>query len=686
MKLPMIAAVRAFVRLARQKTTLFAMAAFLASAEALFAYGLFSAEGIAVSVPSIWALAVANVLPLLTSLLTMRLWSEDGMAERMEVDLVVPVPERVFAIGRFAASYSAVMLSVAFALIPPLFILPDNSQSLSSQLNVVRFLPAFAALAVLALPLTAVGSMVGVFFRNAMSAAVASVAMTYALPFAVYRAFISWSPAVRMRFAESPVIAQIADASDGFFSFGATVAAFAFTVFALFATSKLLALRRIVGDGRVILKMSSYAAISASLLSAILMSALALRLDFMVEWPGAVRTASFSARTREILSEISHPVRISACMRRASSGFLPVARLLRLVESESRSVAGAGVTCEFVDPRWDPNAARRLSRSGAGEDTIVLSAGRRRIMVPVKDFNESVCASAIQRLSMPVKSETVLFTVGHGEPAIDDLTPSGLGDCVRALRQEGYRVGTHCSLTSSVPNDCSVLVIVGARTPFSTAELRDIGLFIAHGGRVLVADSGEAESGIRVMLDRIGIVPLADDAVHIGTTDGSDIIISDFGDHAVSAHLHGSAVLFANGARRYSVPSAPTANAHGFSVSALCPSGECAFAVAAEKGAALRSDLAIRPARLVVIGDPSFFLNGALRSRANANRDFLLNSVAWLVGLDVSGAVGVADNVLSVRMDRASRIRFLVYSSVAVPLAVAFVVGFGLRHRRRRWR
>jgi hypothetical protein len=414
------------------------------------------------------------------------------------------------------------------------------------------------------------------------------------------------------------------------------------------------------------------------------MSMLAMRLDFMIEWPGAVRTASFSARTREILSEISHPVRIAACMRRDSSGFLPVARLLRLVASESRSLAGAGVTCEFVDPRWDPNAAARLVRNGAGENTIVLSSGRRRIVVSAKDFDESACASAIQRLSMPAKSEKVLFTSGHGEPSIDDFGPSGLGDAVRALRQDGYSVGTHYSLTSSVPLDCSVLAVVGARTPFSTSELRDIGVFIAQGGRLLVADDGKPESGIRLILDRIGLSSSKNSAVQAGTTDGSDIIISDFADHAVSAPLQGSAVVFANGAHRYSVPSASVANLHGFSVTPLCTAGGSAFAVAAEKGASLRNDLAILPARFVVIGDSSFFRNEALHSRANANRDFLLNSVAWLAGLDVSGAVGAADNVLSVRMDRATRIRFLAYSSAGIPLAVALIACFAIRRKRRK--
>jgi hypothetical protein len=218
---------------------------------------------------------------------------------------------------------------------------------------------------------------------------------------------------------------------------GFVAAALALTVFALFAASKAFAMRRMVGDGNVVLKLSSFAAVFSALLSAVLALMLAMRLDFNIEWPGAVRTASFSARTREILSGIAHPVRVSACMSRDSVGFLPVARLLRHVELESRSLAGAGVSCEFIDPRWDPNAADRLVRLGASENMIVFSSGRRRIVVSAKDFDERACASAVQRLSMPARSEKVLFTSGHGEPSIDDYGPTGLGDAARALRQDG---------------------------------------------------------------------------------------------------------------------------------------------------------------------------------------------------------------------------------------------------------
>ena len=684
MRIVAVIAARAFGRMAGQMTSVFAVMVFLAAAGALFANGLFAAEGMAVSPSSVWALAVVNVLPLLTSLLTMRLWSDDGLPDRTEIDLVAPVPERAFALGRFMAAYAVVAAAVTLSLVAPLLLLPRCAPALAQELTVVRFLPAWTALLVFAAPLTAIGSLAGVCLRRAAPAAVASVAFTYALPYAVYRALLAWSPVARMKFAESPVLAQIADAADGFFSVGAVVAAFAFASFAVYAASKAFALRRLACGGRSVLKVSSLFAVLSALLAASLLSVLALRVDTVMEWPGASRTAAFSARTREILSGVSRKVRVTACLRRDSALFLPTARLLRALASESRAVVGAEIVCEFVDPRWDPNAASRLVRVGAGEGMIVFSAGRRRIAVPAKEVDESVCASAIQRLSMPAKSETVLFTAGHGEPSIEDFGPSGLGDAVRALRQDGYRVGTLHSVTSPIPADCSVVAVVGARQPFSSAELREFGLFLSQGGRILAAVSAAPGAGVVPLLERHGIV--ASTAVGTRpTTDGSDVVVTDFGDHAVSRPLEGSAVVFAPDVARFRLPAVAEERGDGFTLSPLCGGGEEAFAVAVEKGAALKSDLAIRPARMVVIGDPSFFLNGALASRANANRDFFLNSVAWLAGLDVSGSVGIAGNVLSARMDRSRRVRFLLQAVGGVPLAL-LALGLAVVARKRRRR
>ena len=314
---------------------------------------------------------------------------------------------------------------------------------------------------------------------------------------------------------------------------------------------------------------------------------------------------------------------------------------------------------------------------------LVFSAGRRRIVVAAKEIDESVCASAIQRLSMPAKRETVLFTVGHGEASVSDFGPWGLGDATQALKQEGYRVGTLFTATSPIPADCSVLAVIGPRTPFSEAERRDIGKFLSQGGRLLTTISSAAGNGLQNLLETYGLsVDVARE--NLRTTDGADIVVPDFGDHAVSGPLTGSVVVFAPDAVRLKAATSTSTPEGGFSFTTLCGTETTAFAVAGERGTALKSDLAIHPARMVVIGDPSFLGNAALASRANANRDFFLNAVAWLAGLDVSGSPGMGGNVISARMDRSLRIRFVLLSVCGVPVAVGLLGLLARVWKRRR--
>lgn len=665
---------RALGRMLGQFTSIFAFAAFLAASGAIFAYNLLSSEGSTVSAPSVWALSVMPVMPALVSLLSMRLWEDDAFSGRGELDLVVPVPEREFALGRFLAALAAVVFALVCSLAVPLFITPCFSPVLAPRLTIVRFLPAFSALAIFAVPLAALGSLAAAAFRRPISAAVASIAVTSAVPWAVYRSLLKWSGAARMKFAEFPVAAQIADAADGFFSTGAALAALAFSAFAVYAASKAFALRRFVGSGFVRMRISSFVAVVSALLASLLLSVLAMRLDFTLEWPGASRTAAFSARTRGILAETSKPVVVTVYMSRDAAGFLPAARLLRALAAESRASGGAEVSLRFVDPRWDPNASVRIARAGVPENTLVFSSGRRRVTVPVKDADESVCASAVQRLSMPDRSETVFFVSGHGEPSIGDYSPGGFSEAARSLRQEGYRVSSLFLPTAAVPENCSVLVCAGSRMPFSAGEIRALERFLAAGGRLLVAHSGDLSKGSGPLLESRG--------VKLGGISPA-AVVSEFGDHPVSRSLDGAAVTFAPGSVQFTIPADSGVHKNGYEFSALCSRGDGVLAFAAEMGVGLKHDLAIRPARVVAIGDVSFFRNGAFMSRANANRDFFLNSVAWLAGLDVSGHSGASGDILSARMDRSGWIGLAAGAAVVYP-ALMLMAGMLISRRKRR--
>ena len=111
--------------------------------------------------------------------------------------------------------------------------------------------------------------------------------------------------------------------------------------------------------------------------------------------------------------------------------------------------------------------------------------------------------------------------------------------------------------------------------------------------------------------------------------------------------------------------------------------GRCLAAIV-ERGGGTGTDIALRPTRIVVIGDPMFVMNGQLAARGNANRDFFLNSVAYLAGINAVNAGGDEGGRLSSGMDRKSRVRYVRMSAGFVPLAVFLILLARVAIHRRR--
>ena len=116
----------------------------------------------------------------------------------------------------------------------------------------------------------------------------------------------------------------------------------------------------------------------------------------------------------------------------------------------------------------------------------------------------------------------------------------------------------------------------------------------------------------------------------------------------------------------------------------LAQVGTSAVAVVAERGAGAGDDLAIRPTRIVAIGDSAFAMNGSLVVRANANRDFILNCAAYLSGTDVIEAQGDVADGLSTGLDRTGRFRHMVLSVAVLPGFAFLVLVLEVVRRRRR--
>jgi hypothetical protein len=315
---------------------------------------------------------------------------------------------------------------------------------------------------------------------------------------------------------------------------------------------------------------------------------------------------------------------------------------------------------------------------------------------------EEACAGALQKLAQPTAHETIYWTVGHGETSPDSYdTVTGMSDMARDLKRDGYRLKTlDVAESSAIPTDCAVLVVAAAREPFSRLEQKRLQGYLEAGGRMMVLAVGVPNAGVNGLLADWGVKMLPFTVVSPRTLSGADVVVTDFAEHRITTPLKGGTMIFEGAAPL--VPSEGRDPA-GFTAlaktdesawgetdvsvrpwtfdSATEPRGPLALAVALERGGSEAPDLALRPTRIVVIGDGTFVSNGSLAMRGNANRDFFLNSVAWLAGLDTLGAARTPGNVVVTGLDRDGWLKFGAWSGVLILLFAAIVKLSAIRRR-----
>ena len=669
-------------------TTALAVAGFLAMTAGVFAFGLERAEGSVLSLAALWTASVSPILPFLAALLSMGVWSDERQSGRLDALLSVAVRERDYVLGKFFGVWVMLMASCVLSLLVTLGGLLAFAPSVVEEAPVLSLLPPFVALAVQGALWTAASVALSAMFRHAAAAAATSVVLLVALPRSLWTALRLWSKGGATAFGEMPFDAHAIDWAQGAFAPGTMLAYLVVTCVFLLVATKCVAASRLVGRGARALRLSTSFVFFLSFVFAALAVRLALRLDVAVDLPALLSSAEFSSRTRGILAESSGEISVTCFLARDDARFRPLGHLLRALRKTSASLGGARFDVRFVDPRWDVASAERLASRGVSEASLVFEKGRRVVVLPVKDgCGERILAATVRRLTTPHSRRNVYWTVGHGEAALDGYGLYGLSDIARELVREGYRnAPIDLATAEAVPADCALIALVGPKDALARVELDRLDAYLRAGGRLLVCLGPSEGGGLASLLSTWGI-QVASSAALAGakTLSGTDVIVSDFSDHPVAAPLRGSRVILESPAA-FAASSAAASSAAGGAdaivFSPLVTLDGVALAAAAERGTGAGDDLAIRPTRIVAIGDATFALNGALASRANANRDFILNCVAYLSGTDATGASGTEAGVLVSGLDRVTRVRLAVATAGCAP-ALVFLVLAGVTLKRR---
>jgi ABC-type uncharacterized transport system involved in gliding motility auxiliary subunit len=173
---------------------------------------------------------------------------------------------------------------------------------------------------------------------------------------------------------------------------------------------------------------------------------------------------------------------------------------------------------KVVDGDKNPADARQLKITDA--NTVVFISGDNRKDVLQRDYvtyalqgrqptpkfqGEGAFTSALMKMT-DTSHLTFYFTEGHGEKDFTSPQPDGFNGFKDLLEKENYTFKTQNLLTTGkIPDDASVLGIMGPDKPFQPSEVDLIKAYLLKGGKLVLCIDPMAKSGLDSLLKDYGI-------------------------------------------------------------------------------------------------------------------------------------------------------------------------------------
>ena len=265
------------------------------------------------------------------------------------------------------------------------------------------------------------------------------------------------------------------------------------------------------------------------------------------------RLYSLSQRTGNVLAALDRDVEAVVFLSPGDELSEPTREVLARYEA-----ASPRFSVRLLDPERNPLEAQRLVEEyGVTAPSVVIAAGEERRVIQrdeLAEFDysgmqfgrgpemkaykgEQLFTGALIEIGEERRPK-VLFTTGHGEIRLDDLSPGGLGALAQRLRDDSFEVEEWASLgEAAVPADTDLLVIAGPTSTFVPPELEVFDRYLAGGGRILVLlDPVPSRTGGGELL----ATGLEEWLTGWGVDVGNDVVV----DPASSLPFFGSETLF----------------------------------------------------------------------------------------------------------------------------------------------
>jgi hypothetical protein len=380
---------------------------------------------------------------------------------------------------------------------------------------------------------------------------------------------------------------------------------------------------------------------------------------------------------------------------------------------EQLAATAGNVTLEVFDHDAEPALAKELKARKNG--TVVLVHGENSESYDIgtdadkaKNKLKKLDEEIHKRLIKVAKPELVAYlTTGHGErdwTSNEDSDKAGVGDLRTLLRMFNYKVqrlGLAEGLATEVPDDASVVIVVGPGKEFLPEEIASLQTYLARGGDLLVSLDPEEDVVLAELLGPLGIEffphTLTHDAEFIPKTkeitDRQLLFSTRFSSHPSVKPLQKNASRFPVVMARTGYLEAAKQPADGKPAVVLKSmpktwadvDGDLEFSAADEKrkvyniGMAVERSLSMGDgeeavaSRSLVLADADLISDLALRNEGNTN--LVANGLKWLIGEEALAGELTSEEDQKIQHTRKKDMWWFYSTTFGIP---ALVMGVGV--------
>lgn len=289
---------------------------------------------------------------------------------------------------------------------------------------------------------------------------------------------------------------------------------------------------------------------STTLLSVILFAAIAVLLFWIAyqnpDWRyDTTEEGAFTPlpETVELLQNLEEPIHIIA--------FYPPSMAFQQEQAadtlESMQAISDLVSFEFQDPESNPVLAEQYELNFPGTLVFVRNPGPDEVFTKANSLNDSDIHSALSQVINPLDKKAYFLT-GHGELDIDSFEPTGMGTIVGVIEDQGFEVAELSLFTEGgVPEDATVVALIGQQTPLDPAEAEALTAYVEGGGALFLArdpldSEGRAaaeDDGVADLMQQVCGVTFRNDAIidqdlaQAGQEFGLSFLGSSYGTHVI---------------------------------------------------------------------------------------------------------------------------------------------------------